>query len=357
MKSKTYIKELLEDFQKMEGRPLHVDEDAIATVYQKENESQSLAIKILSIFGGILACCAFFGFFLIAGLYNSDYGLLLFGAICIIASIWVNKKHDKIIIDTVSISSFITGFILIGISLLELNMSENIICLIFILMALMSIRIAQNYIMSFLSVLIINGSLIALIILNQNYELLHLYISSLALALAYFFLNEAKLITTNKAITKLYNPIRIGLIFSFLIGLVLLSQNDLFPISARYIWISALVIVAIIVFIVSKLFTILKINSRPYKISIYTFTIVCLLPTIFSPAISGAILIILLSFMVNYKTGFVVGICSFIFFISKYYYDLNFTLLTKSILLFITGILFISLYLFTYKKLTAHEKV
>ena len=60
---------------------------------------------------------------------------------------------------------------------------------------------------------------------------------------------------------------------------------------------------------------------------------------------------------VNYKTGLVIGIISFIYFISQYYYDLNFTLLTKSIILFSSGIVFILFYLFTNKKLNTNEKI
>jgi uncharacterized membrane protein len=105
------------------------------------------------------------------------------------------------------------------------------------------------------------------------------------------------------------------------------------------------------------LFKVLNINKTQHKVGIYIATVFVLLPTVFSPAISGAILLILLSFYVNYKTGLVLGVAAFLYFISQYYYDLNLTLLTKSILLFSSGVLFIALYLFTHKKLTTNEKV
>jgi len=82
-----------------------------------------------------------------------------------------------------------------------------------------------------------------------------------------------------------------------------------------------------------------------------------LVSTIFSPSISGAMIIVLLSFLVNYKTGLAIGIISLIYFISQYYYDLNFTLLTKSIILFSSGIVFLLFYLFTTKKLNSNEKI
>ena len=175
--------------------------------------------------------------------------------------------------------------------------------------------------------------------------------------MTYIFLKEAMLIKARKSLSKLYNPVRIGLIFSFLPGLVFLGKRGLFPVSPGYIWLSSIVIIAAIVFLVSKLFNILNITEPKHRIGIYIFTVLALSLTALSPAISGAILIMLLSFLVNYKTGFVLGIISFIYFISQYYYDLNFTLLTKSILLFSTGVVFVLLYLFTSKKLAADEKV
>ncbi|MBS7320163.1 MAG: DUF4401 domain-containing protein [Myroides sp.] len=357
MRNKDDIKELLDYFQKTEDKPLQFDEEAIVSAYQKDNENQSLSIKILSVFGGILASLAFLGFLFIAGLYNSDVGLLVFGGIFIIGSIWINKEYDKIIIDTVSVSSFIIGFILLGFGCGQLKIDENIISIIFIIIAIGSLSIVQNYILSFVSVLIINGSILTLIISNKGYDFIHIYVSVLALTMTYFFLKEATIITTNKALSKLYNPVRTGLIFSFLSGLVFLGKKGILPVSPDYIWLSSVIVISIIIYLFSVLFDVLNITKTRHKIGIYIFTVLALLPTALSPAISGTILIILLSFLINYKTGLVLGIISFIYFISQYYYDLNFTLLTKSILLFSTGVLFIALYLFTYKKLTENEKV
>lgn len=357
MKNKEDIKALLDYFQNTEDNPLKFDENAIISAYQKDNDNPSLAIKILSVFGGLLASLAFLGFFFIAGLYDSDVALLIFGGIFILGTIWINKEYDKIIIDTVSISFFVVGFILIGFGCGQLKINEDIISIIFIIIALSSLSITQNYILSFVSVLIFSGSVLTLIISNDSYDLIHIYVSVFALAMTYIFLKEAKIITTNKALSKLYDPVKIGLIFSFLSGLFFLGKKGILPVSPDYIWLSSVVIILVIVYLTSTLFNVLNITKTRHKIGVYIFTVLALLPTALSPAISGAILIILLSFKVNYKTGLAIGIISFIYFISQYYYDLNFTLLTKSILLFSTGVLFIALYLLTHKKLTKNEKI
>ena len=356
MKNKEEIKELLEDFRATENKNFSYDENAIFAAYENNNSHQSLAIKILSIFGGILASLAFLGFLLLAGLYDSTTGLLVFGTVGIAAGIFINKTYDKIIIDTISVSSYLIGFALLAFGLSTLKLDENMICLICILVAAASLMITRSYILVFISVLIISGSILTIIASNKDFDIIHLYTSLLAIIVTVFYLKEARIIAWHTAFSRLYNPIRIALLLSFLAGLYCMG-NDFIEISGDYMWISSVVIILSIMYVLSQIFEILNISQTPQKAGNYIITAALLLPTVLSPAISGAILIILLSFLVNYKTSLVIGILAFIYFVSRYYYDLHFTLLTKSILLFSSGILFLGLYVLTHKKLTSHEKI
>lgn len=356
MRNKEEIKEMLDYFRTSENKDLKFDEAAIFAAYEKRDDHQSLAVKILSVFGGILASLAFLGFLFLVGLYESTSGLLILGILAIIAGIFLNKANDKIIIDTLSISSYIIGFVVLAAGLFKMEMTENTVSLICILIAAVSLVIVRSYIIAFISVLIISAGIITLIASNNNFDLIHLYTSLLAIAVTAVFLKEAKIISLSPAFSKLYEPVRIGLIFSFLAGLIFLG-NDFIEVSRDYLWISSVVIILTIMYVLSRLFEVLTISQTIQKAGIYIVTMALLLPTLLSPAISGAILIILLSFLVNYKTSLAIGIMAFIYFVSRYYYDLHFTLLTKSILLFSSGILFLGLYLLTRKKLTSNEKI
>jgi len=84
--------------------------------------------------------------------------------------------------------------------------------------------------------------------------------------------------------------------------------------------------------------------------------LVCLGFTAISPAISGSLLLLLLSFKVNYRTGVALGIMGFIYSIGMFYYDLNITLLQKSLIMFGSGVFFILLYFLIFKKSNSHEK-
>jgi len=354
----TNITTLLDSIRLSEGPKFECNEKAIINEYQNQKENKSsLAIKVLSIFGGFLATLSFLGFLAIAGLYDSDLGLLIFGIGFIISAILISKKFDKLILDTVSISIFVSGFVLLALGLLKMDVHENIVTLLIGLIALSTMFFTQNYILAFISTLVISGSSLNLIISNNLYNLIHLYIAVCTILLTYLFLNEAKIISLNMKLSKLYNPIRIGLVISLLFGLITIGKRHLISIPENHIWFSSIVMFFVIIYIVYKICEINEIKSLKNKLLIYSLSSLILISTIFSPSISGAIIIILLSFLVNYKTGLVIGIISLIYFISQYYYDLNFTLLTKSIILFSSGIVFLFFYLFTTKKLNTNEKI
>ncbi len=356
MKKEVNIKELLSYFNSIEDSELALQEEAVATAYQNKDDDQSMAIKVLSVFGGFLASIFFIGFLFVAGIGESAVSQVVVGSLLIIGAIWVYKQHNTILIDTISISCFITGFALTVFGLDQLGLTENTISMISILIAFLTLIIAGGYILSLVSILTMNASVLTLITFNNNFDLVHIHVAALSIIVTLVFLKEARVITASKALSKIYNPVRVGLVLSFLSGLVVLGNKGNIPLSTNYIWTSSIIIIAAIAFLLHHLLQTLKVNNSQHKLSIYTICFLLLLPTAFFPAISGAILIILLSFLVNYKTGFAIGVIAFIYFISQYYYDLNLTLLTKSILLFTSGVLFTILYVFVHKKFSSDEK-
>ena len=344
------IKTLLESIGLQESIEFTYDEVAILNEYAiQESNKSSMTIKVLSVFGGFLATLSFIGFLAIAGLYKSEVGLLIFGIGFVILAILLNKKFDKLIIDTFSISLYMAGLILMTFAFSELDINFNIAAIIIGLTALISLIITQNFILSFISVLTISGSFIAMIIYNNTYNLIHLYIAVYILAITYIFLYEAKFMTSNKKLSRLYSPVRIGLIFSLLFGLAAIGKKDLIDITENYIWLTSVVTISVIFYLVYTIIKIHEIDALKNKVLIYALSGFLLIPTLYAPSISGAMVIILLSFLVNYKTGLTIGILSIICFMSQYYYDLNITLLTKSIILMVSGMVFMAFYIFTIK--------
>lgn len=358
MKNNRQIKEVLEGLRLSEGQEFECSEEGVLNQYQKQEENQTnLSIKILTIAGGFLASLAFIGFLLIAGLYKSEIGLAAFGLVFIAGALGLNKAYDKLIIDTFSVSIYAIGFALLSIGLVGMRMGGNMAILIVIVVAVFSLIVTQNYILSFLSILIINGSLLFLVFVNEAYNLIHIYIGLATLILTWCMLNEAKFLSLGKKIAKLYDPLRIGLIISLLYGLVIVGKKDWILISQNYSWLSSVVIIPVVLYVVHTIINIVKLKNNKDKPGVYLLSILVLAPTVFSPSISGAILIILLTYLVNYKTGLAIGVIAFIYFISLYYYDLSFSLLTKSIMLFLSGMVFLVFYFFTNKKTDVNEEI
>ncbi|TYC18101.1 DUF4401 domain-containing protein [Bizionia gelidisalsuginis] len=351
-------KVLLDTIRLSEGATFECNEEAILEEYtQKVENTSSVAIKVLSVFGGLFASLFFIGFLAITGLYNSEIGLLIFGASFIIAATAINKAVSKLIIDTISFSMYAIGFILLAFGLYGMDLGYNFIVVLFIIIAFSALYVTQNYMFSFISILIISGGFLALIVLNDVYTVVHLYIAMCTLLLTYVFLNEAKIIVSSKKLSKLYNPLKTALIFSLLFGFITLGETILTTESVQMLWLSSVAIIAIILYLISIIIKINEIAEAKTKIIIYILSALILSSTLFLPAISGTLLIILLSVLVNYKTGLAIGIIAFIYFTIQYYYDLHFTLLIKSILLMSSGMVFILLYLFTSKQLNSNEKI
>lgn len=350
MKSHNKRLEVQEYFQKITEVPVTFDENQLEEAYKTSTENQSVAIKLLTIFGGVMSSLSFLGFLFIAGLYDSTGGLLLFGSLFLIGSLLLTKGFDRVITRTVCVSLYLMSFILLGMGLDRMQISEDMTAVLFIAISLATMTFVQQYILAFVAVLVFNGSIMFLIYSNKLLLGVELYVSLLAFGIVGFMLWEAKVLRINQMISRLYEPMKTGLMLSLIGSLFILGVKHLFPEFVQFVWIPSVVFIACIAFLISRLLINWQIEKQSI-IGILAIVTLALLPTIFSSAISGSLLIILLCFQVNYKTGFAIGILAFIYFIGQYYYDLNFTLLTKSIILFSSGLLLILLYFLVRKKL------
>ena len=351
------MEKIIDAIRATEGDGFQYDETAILAEYgQKEGKKSNLAIKILSIFGGLLATLAFAVFLFILEVYESKWGMLFLGIALTTIAVFIDKKFNSFILDTFSVCFFVLGVILFVFGLASLQINEDLIALLVILVALGSLTITQNYVISFISIITIGAAMLFLIMTYNIPDAIHGYILFYTVLLAFFFLNEAYFLTSSRKLAQLIGPLRIGLVFCLLFGLIAIGKNDLASISGRYLWISSVASICFIMYLAPKVLTRFGIGGKKKMLTL-GLCFFTLLPTLFAPAISGALLIVLLSFLVNYKTAFVIGIIALIYFVIQYYYDLSLTLLTKSIILFSSGVVFLLFYFFFTQKTKTDEEV
>lgn len=337
---------------------IHVKEDATEALNEQavfaaldDGESDNLTIKVLIILGGILATLFFLVFLFLTGIYEHRIGMLVLGLIMVGVSTLVNRQYNKVIVGTISVSSYLIGFVFIGISLIELDKSEDFVSLTVFLLAVLSLLVTPGYLLSFVAVLMVNGSLLTLLMNEYREHYILVLIPLQAWLLALWYYNEAGILTARNLLSRIYYPVRTGMVFALVMTLIFIGKRGLLPFSHAYYWLTSISIFGTIFYVLHNLFETLDVRSLKRKWSIYAVVICVLLPTIYAPAISSSFLLILLAFHVNHKTGAAVGIVGLIYFISQYYYDLEFTLLTKSVVLFTSGVLFLLFFYFLNKKI------
>lgn len=329
----------------------------IETYTAQEDNKGSMIIKILSILGGMLATLFFVGFLAVAGLYNSEIGMTITGSLFIIAALSLNKWYPKTIIDTFCLSLYLVGLCMLGFGLSQMDWSQNSITALIAGIAIISLIIQQNYMLSFVAVVTAINSLLWLLHSNHWENWIHVTIGLQTLLFSYFFLNEAKILSSNQKLNKLYEPLKAGILISFLTVLGSISRKNYLDLDTFPIALSSIVLIPILFYLVHLLLKTLEVNLLKHKVLVYVCAFSILIPLAFTPYILGALLIVLICFKVNYKTGFVLGIIALIYFISQFYYDLNLNLLHKSFLLLGSGLVFLLCYFFTHSKNKINEKI
>ena len=349
-KEAVIVKAFIEKIRIEEDPAEELNEQAVLAALD-DGESDNLAIKVLIILGGILATLFFLVFLFLVGIYEHRTAMLVLGLVMVGVSTLVNRQYNKVIVWTISVSFYLLGFGFIGWSLIELDRSEDFVSLTVFLLALLSLLLTPGYLLSFVAVLMANGSLLMLLMNEYREHYILVLIPLQAWLLAFWYYNEAGILTARNFVSRIYYPVRTGTVFAFMTTLIFIGKRGILPFSNTTYWLTSVFIFGAILYVLYNLLQALGVRSLIRKWSIYAVVTCVLLPTIYAPAISSSFLLILLAFHVNHKTGTAVGIIGLIYFISQYYYDLEFTLLTKSVLLFTSGVLFLVLFYFLNKKI------
>ncbi len=321
----------------------------------REISYSGVAIKVLSILGGIFASLTLLIFIFLAGAYDSEVALIILGIILMAGAIIGDREFKNIILDTFCISLYVAGFALLifGLSKTILS-SDDSIYLGCMILSLLTLFFTNNYILVFLATITFNASLLFFIQDGKMPEGIIFIILFMGSTLVKLNFSEAKIITKNEKYNRLFHPVQMGFFFSFACGLVFLLFH-ISMVSPYFTWMLSAFIWLGITYLISKILTLFGVEERKTKVLVYACCTLILLPTIYAPFISGGILLLLLSFYFNYKTEFVLSILVLTYIICQYYYDLQFTLLQKSGILFFTGILFLIFWFVFHKMMKKDE--
>lgn len=324
-------------------------------IKRMEARESSWIVKIVSVIGGIMATQFFLGFLLIGGITESPIALSIIGLMLIIGSLFALRKVDLLIADTIAICSYLTGFVLVALAQNLWKVSINQAAVIQLVIALVTLIFIRHTILAFFAFSIVMGCGLFLFFNNSLLAWVQIWPAALSISLVILYEKEAGILCFLGKMASWYRPLLLVVALVFIGMLQLLGKRHLVDgIGEDFSYVSILLLLLFVrlVFQTVPLFDVLDRNQRIIITAVVTSI---LLPTLISPAIVGILLLLLLSFRSGDRWIWILSLVSLIVFMSEYYYDLDYTLLTKSYILMGTGAGFLLLYFFTRKKWSAHE--
>lgn len=314
-------------------------------------------MRLFSFVGAFFAASLFLGFMGIANLFNSS---ITMGAIGILflcfGSILSRKVIDNPIIEPFILAILIDGQIMILLALLDslaMRDTENIAFVGLILQAILFI-VCFSSIQRFLSVLLFSISLQFIIYKLSIFYIAPLLTIAIVFIFAYLHYRSPYFLYLERKNGSIYAPLTFGLLFSTL-GLTAFSAiNFDKEILLHNWWIATLGITATVLWLIIKI----SYENRwatNFTIALSLGIITVALPTFNSPGIILSFLIILVAFRFESRLTMVFGIVGLLFYISAFYYLLQYTLLTKSIVLMVSGLFYSGAFGIVYKYWPSEE--
>ncbi|MDF2188629.1 DUF4401 domain-containing protein [Paraflavitalea sp. CAU 1676] len=331
-------------------------ENAIREGFEKAHSNRSaIAIKVLTILGGVLATLLFIGFLYVIDIFNSTWGMLSLGIGFIVGSIVLSRRVDLLILDTIAVTLYASGLLMFGMGLSAGGMHSDMVSLFIIIMALITLVLIENYMLAFVAAIAVSACSLQLAFDLRGAFWISLYLSLAVAGLTAWIKQEAVLITANPKLAILHSPIRLALVCT-----VLLSASFL-PVGyhAPYWYVAlfpSLLSIGAILYLLPSILPSIGVQPKDEYVAYVAVTLV-LVPILFAPAIACVLLVMILCFSIKDRTGFVMGIIGLIYYIGVFYYNLDLSLLVKSLLLMGSGILLIVLYFLLHQYFQRHEKI
>lgn len=303
-------------------------------------------IKALSIFGGITIMGLVLFLYVLLKLHDNNIITTISGFLFVLGGVLMSRHKLSLLFNSFGITMFLSGIIWVILGLTSHNILEETTFGIIAGVGLLSWLFSGSYLLKTLGFITTGLALVAFNYTPHKIDLQLLLILYTSIFSVSIFL-ESKLLSNQWKVNSLFYAIRSASLFLMIYLLVCLSLN-INDFNIEHKWISSIPFTLLIGYL-----TYILTNKLNLKTPIYAYLITGIIcaAAFMAPSILGGLTILLFSFYVNYKTGFALGILSILFFISRYYYDLNLTLLEKSGVMFGTGFLFILMYLLIRKQL------
>lgn len=317
---------------------------------QQKEVGAPFIVKLLSIFGGFTTMSFVLFLFALLEFYKYDAVTLGMGLGFVIGGILMSRHKLSLLFNSFGITMYLAGIVFTILGMQGLNISDDVVFGVVAIIGVISWVFSGSYLMKTLAFISTGLALVAFNYTDFKISLQLLLGVYLMLFSCAIFL-EGHLLSSQWNVNRLFYSLRSGSLFLILYLLVCLSLNiEDFGVSNK--WISSIPFVVILFYLTHKVSRKLQLKSPVYA---YVITGLICGSVFMAPSLLGGLTLVLATFYVNYKTGFYLGLISIIYFVSRYYYDLDLTLLEKSGVIFGTGLVLMLIYFIIRKQLN-YEK-
>lgn len=316
-------------------------------------QKNSLLIQTLSILGGLLSA-VFFIFFLLITMTQSEISCVVTSIILLITSIIINRLYSKPFLDAIHVTFYIAACTL---PITYTSFQPDVLLIALIVISILTFFLTKGVLLPFMAVLSFNLFLFLEISNVLSYDdVPQIAAAFFVVIFILLHLFEDKLLSNIPDKYLKYKPLHAGVFVSAFIALVILSvlnaYSEVIISPSIYLLICLCFIIA-----VQQVIKAMKIKKTSTQCCIYLISIALYCPALYAPYLGGSLVLILLTYNYGYKKEFIASILLLAYSVSKFYYDLSLTLLTKSIILFFSGIACLAVWYYLTQKKAAHEKI
>jgi hypothetical protein len=332
--------------QRLEQPRLNFNEEAIKAEYKNlMHDGNHKAIRILLILGSLLSSAFVLGLLSVLGLYDTPGAMLTVGLAGLVSGVWIHRMGKKDVLDAFSVSFVVIGYASFLFSISEWRGSATEVCVAAGLLSAALFFFTRSYLLPFLSVVSFLGSGYVWIMLKEM-PLLAPVLSFLSILLLWaIYQREGETIGRFRRWNTHYAPLCLGLLVSVLAAQYLfipLFEGVLIEgLRIRYPMYFSLPNSMFCAITLYRVIPEMGVESSRSKMLLLVGMLIILALTLSAPSFSLSLFLLLVTFRNAHQTGIILSIISLIAAIGIYYYDLQLSLLTKSILLIACGALFL----------------
>lgn len=349
----------------LESQGVVIDKEKLGEL-QNAQSVKTVFIKVISVLGGLLGMSMFLGFLFLVfeRSLSEQVPLFIISILLLGATYGINKSDVSAIKDGLAISTFISGFALFetAVAVGTYGNVDSTLALVGLVLSIISLLVYRNQIITFLATAGVFISISFLIVIKEVYVLSPVYMSFLILFSVFLFYKEEVIRSKNTLLNQLYSPVFTATFCYTLVMSIMGSTMTFFNFFNTYSvvsrWILTVVLIATTIFTIHLVLNKLKISSMITRVVAFLLVSVFLYLVGFRyPAFAVSVLFVLWSFKTQFKIGFVLSISALIWSMGMYYYNLEITLLSKSISLMLSGVFFLAIYWLIHKKWNEDETV